>query len=153
MIDITIEQQTLHVEIGQPILLVELGGIGPPGPVGPTGGQTASYPAGQNIFTGRVVIVDGGKVYLFQPANMAHSGRAYGIALSSGVENESITIQTAGEISDASFSFTADTMLWAWADGEIKNDVQIGVPIIQKAGVATGNEKIKIDFSTQLIRL
>lgn len=109
--------------------------------------------AGQTISSGRAVMIDGGKAYYFQPGTLAHVGRAYGISRSSGVLDGNVTVQIAGEITDASFfTFTADTMLWVWANGEIKNTLPTGVPIIQKAGIATGNRKMKIDLSFTTIK-
>ena len=121
--------------------------------LGSTSGNLVTYVAGQTISSGRVVVIDAGKAYLFQPGTMAHAGRAYGISRSSGVLDGEITVQIAGEVTDASFfTFAADTTLWVWADGEIKNSLPTGVQVIQKAGIASGARKMKIDLSFTAIK-
>lgn len=119
---------------------------GPPGPSGPPGGQTVDYPAGQTLFSGRAVLIDGGKAYLFDPNNVAHKGRAFGITKTSGVTNQIVPIQISGEISDAAFAFLADTMVWVSAGGTITNS-QPSAIIAQCAGVASGDKKMIINFS------
>jgi hypothetical protein len=127
--------------------------IGLQGPAGEAANPTVTVTAGQTISSGRVLVIDGGKAYYFQPGTIEHVGRAYGISRSSGVLDGQVTVQISGEITDASFfTFTADTALWVWANGEIKNTLPTGVPIIQKAGIATGNRKLKIDLSFTAIK-
>ena len=59
---------------------LEFGGVpGPQGPPGPAGGSAVTWPAGENLSAGRVVIIEGGSAYHFQPGNVAHQGRAYGV--------------------------------------------------------------------------
>lgn len=153
MVRVEQKQPKAVIQQARPVIVLPAGLQGPQGPQGTAGGQTVDLTAGQTISTGRVVIVDAGKAMYFQPGTLAHAGRAYGISRSSGVLDGTITVQIAGEITDASFfTFTADTTLWVWFDGEIKNTLPTGVPIIQKAGIATGNRKLKIDLSFTAIK-
>lgn len=152
---VRIEQRQVlaRIEQAQPVAVIPIGLQGPQGEPGIAGGQSITITAGETISSGRAVMIDGGKAYYFQPGTLAHVGRAYGISRSSGVLNGEITVQIAGEVTDASFfTFTADTMLWVWANGEIKNTLPTGVPIIQKAGIATGNRKMKIDLTFTTIK-
>lgn len=111
------------------------------------------YPAGQNLSSGRVVIVDGGEAFYFQPATIAHAGRAFGVTKTSASIGNDVTIQVSGVIQDASFfTFVADTTLWVGADGEVFNTVPVVGVIVQKAGVAVEDQRMKIDFSIQIIK-
>lgn len=150
-----IDQRPVTVRNEQPQVVVRLpvGLQGPAGPEGAAGGQTVEMTAGQTISSGRVVIADSGKAMYFQPGTIAHAGRAYGISRSSGALNSTIIVQIAGEVTDASFfTFTADTTLWVWADGEVKNTLPTGVKVIQKAGIASGDRRMKIDLSFTAIK-
>lgn len=123
---------------------------GPPGPPGLPGGSSVTYPAGENLSSGRVVIIDNGQAFYFQPSNAAHQGRAFGVTVTSAASGSDVNIQTLGERTDAAFSFTADTPLWVDLDGEIVNSQPSGVSVIQYAGVASGNKKILIDLSLSI---
>ena len=139
---VRIEQRQVlaRIEQAQPVAIIPIGAQGPRGLPGLPGGSSVEVTAGETISSGRAVIMDG-------------VGRAYGISASSGVLNGNVTVQIVGEITDASFfTFTADTALWVWANGEIKNTLPTGVATIQKAGIATGNRKMKIDLTFTAIK-
>lgn len=110
-----------------------------------------TYPAGQNLSAGRVVIVDNGEARYFQPATNGHSNRAYGITKTSATTGNDVTIQTEGIISDASFSAFSDEALYVGTDGALQTTWPAS-GIIQKAGVAVGGNKVKIDFSIQILQ-
>ena len=135
-----------------PVINVQMLGSGPPGPAGPAGGSTITYPAGQNLSTGRVVIVEDLEAWYFQNTNGAHVGRAIGITTTSATAGNNVTIQVSGVVQDAAFGFTADKTVWVGADGEIF-DTQPGTGvIIQKAGVAAEDKKLLIDFSVSVLK-
>lgn len=145
--------QTVNVQvIRSPVFSVTLAGIGPPGPEGPPGGSTVTYPAGENLSSGRVVIIDGGEAFYFQNTNAAHAGRAFGITRTSATTGNDVTIQVTGIVNDAAFTFTPDNELWIGADGEIFDTIPVTGVLIQKAGVGVENDKIAIDFAIQILR-
>jgi len=131
----------------RPVVVLPIGLQGPAGPDGAAGGQTVDLTAGQNLSTGRVVIVDAGKAWYFQNTDAAHHGRAYGITKTSATANGTVTVALSGIVEDSAFGFAADTVLWVGADGEIFNTQPVTGVIFQKAGVAGGAKKIRIDFS------
>jgi hypothetical protein len=137
-----------QVTITQPVIEINFpaSGTGPTGPPGPVGGSVITWPAGENLSTGRVVIIDGGEAFYFQPSDTTHQGRAYGITVTSATEGNDVDVQVGGEVQDAAFTFAADTPLWVDDDGEIIN-TQPALTLIQKAGVASAAQKILIDFS------
>lgn len=140
--------------VGRNVTVVANQGItGPPGADGVDApGATVEYPAGENLSSGRVVVIEGGEAIYFQVSNAAHAGRAYGITTTSALTGETVNLQLIGEASDVAFSFSADSVLWVGADGEIFDTFQTG-PAVQKAGVSSGTTKFKIDFSVQIIAI
>lgn len=135
-----------------PVINVQMLGSGPPGPAGPAGGSTITYAAGQNLSTGRVVIIDDLEAWYFQNTNSAHVGRAIGITTTSATTGNNVTIQVSGVVQDAAFGFTADKTVWVGADGEIFDTQPITGVIIQKAGVAAEDKKLLIDFSVSVLK-
>lgn len=107
------------------------------------------YPAGQNLSAGRVVIIDGLEAWYFQPSDSAHGGRAFGITKTSATAGNDVTIQRDGTITDAAFSGFSDEALYVGDDGELQTTWPLG-GLLQKAGVAVGANKVKIDFSIQI---
>ncbi len=111
-----------------------------------------TYPAGQNLSSGRVVIIDGLEAWYFQNTNAAHAGRAYGVTKTSATAGNDVTIQVQGVIQDAAFNFTADRIVWVGADGEIFDVQPVTGVLVQKAGVASEDKKMMIDFSIQILK-
>lgn len=118
----------------------------PPG----SGANFETYPAGQNLSSGRVVIIDGLSAWYFQNTDATHAGRAYGVTKTSATTGNDVTIQVQGVIQDAAFSFTADRIVWVGSDGEIFDTQPVTGVLVQKAGVAAEDKKMMIDFSIQI---
>ena len=129
---------------------VMTGGVGPQGPPGPPGGSVVVVEAGENLSSGRVVIMDGGVAMYFQPSDITHAGRAYGITVTSAIAGNDVDVQTIGELEDPAFTFAVDKLLFVDADGEVV-DVLPATLVVQKAGVSIGVDRMKIDFSIQAI--
>lgn len=111
-----------------------------------------TYPAGQNLSAGRVVIIDGGEAFYFQNTDATHVGRAYGVTKTSATTGNNVSIQAYGIIQDAAFTFTADNSVWVGTDGEIFDSIPATGVIIQKAGVASEDKKMLIDFGVQILK-
>ena len=125
---------------------------GPQGEPGPPGGAVVEYPAAQNLSAGRLVILDGGGVRYFQPANPAHAGRALGITKTSGTTGQTVQIQIAGILSDPAFSFTPDAIVYSRADGELFS-TPLSTGIVQFVGTALTANSINISIDSPLIRI
>ena len=140
--------------VGRHVTIVANQGItGPPGQDGADApGATVIYPAGENLSSGRVVVIESGSALYFQPSNILHVGRAYGITTTSALSGANVTLQLVGEVSDSAFSFSVNSRLWVGADGEIFDTVQPGVSH-QKAGISSSTTKMMIDFSTQIVQI
>lgn len=148
---IYVQQPNYSLTLRQPryTLTLAQGTQGPPGPAGPAGGSTVVYPAGETLSAGRVVVIDGGEAFYFQPSNLAHSGRAFGITITSATAGNNVTIQAIGEAIDASFATFSDVPLYVIDDGELSTTWP-ATGLLQKAGFGTGTNKVKIDFSIQI---
>jgi len=175
MPDISVSVEALNIDVG----IAVAGPQGPAGAAGegvPTGGAIGqvltklsatdydtewsnpgasnnfeTYPAGQNLSAGRVVVIEGGEAFYFSPLNAAHRNRAFGVTRTSATIGNDVTIQPAYTVvTDAAFTFSADIALWVDENGEVVDSINPAWTLIQKAGVSLQNDKMLIDFSTSI---
>ncbi len=144
-----LESNVVELTVLQSDVVYAIGKQGPAGPQGPSGGSAVTFPAGEVIAPARVVIIEGGEAFHFQPGNVAHQGRAYGISTASAAIGADTAIQIGGEIEHASFSFSADRMLYVFNNGIIVDTVP-SLALIQLAGISSENNKMRIDFSISI---
>ena len=104
-----------------------------------------TWPAGENLSSGKIVIISSGEAIYFQPANATHAGRAYGVTKTSATAGNDVTIQVSGKISDPSFAFTAESGLYAAANGTI-TETKPTTQLIQFVGIAVDAGLMKIQF-------
>lgn len=152
---VTIEESgaiTATVSEGDIVVLLPQGEAGPQGPAGPEGGSAVTYQAGENLSTGRVVVIDGAEAFYFQPDDLTHVGRAFGVTVTSATSGNDVDIQVSGIVQDAAFGFAEDMLLWVDADGEIVDTQPSGTSIIQKAGVSAEDKKMRIDLSICILK-
>lgn len=125
---------------------------GPQGEPGPPGGAVVSYPAGENISAGRLVILESGSVRYFQPGTPSHAGRALGVTKTSATTGQSVQVQVAGVLSDAAFAFTPDAPVYSRTDGELFSTPGASGSV-QYVGTALSVNSININIDSSLIRL
>lgn len=130
-------------------LVLSRGSQGKTGAIGPAGGSAVTVTAGETMSAGRVVIMEADEAFYFQPSDYTHSGRAFGVTLTSATIGGSVTVQIAGEATDASFAAFGDVPLYVGDDGELQTTWPVS-GLLQKAGFGTGTNKVKIDFSIQI---
>lgn len=140
---------TLTIRKPRYTISLSRGTQGPPGPVGPAGGTAVTFPAGENLSAARVVMISGGSAYHFQPGNTAHQGRAYGITTAAAATGADATIQISGQMEHAAFTFAADQILYVFNNGVIV-DTDPELAIMQIAGISSGANKMRIDFSISI---
>jgi hypothetical protein len=156
MADITIEivenDVTFNIIESEMTIEFPVSLVGPAGQDGADApGTTQTWEAGENLSAGRGVLILGGVALYFQPNNTAHRGLLYGITTTSATAGNDVNIQLLGEVTDPAFSFSTGSMIWVGSDGELFEAVQSGT--IQKAGIAVAADKIKIDFSIQIVTI
>jgi len=144
-----LESNVVELTVLQSDVVYAIGKQGATGPQGPAGGSAVTYPAGETIAPARVVIIEGGEAFHFQPSDVTHQGRAYGISTASAAIGADTTIQIGGEIEHASFSFSADRMLYVFNNGIIVDTVP-SLALTQLAGISSENNKMRIDFSISI---
>lgn len=94
-----------------------------------------TYPAGENLSAGRVVVIDGGEAFYFDPTDATHHNRAFGVTRTSATAGYDVTIQPAYTVAtDAAFTFAADIPLWVGSSGEVVNAIDLAWAVIQKSG-------------------
>lgn len=175
MSDISVIVDTLNIDVGIAVAGATgaTGATGPGVPAGGTVGQVLTklsltdystewanagasnnletYPAGQNLSSGRVVVVHSGSAYYFDPSDVTHHGRAFGITKTSALVTANVTIQPAYTVAtDAAFSFPPSVALWVAANGEVTDTIDPAWLIIQRAGLSLENDKMLIDFSLSI---
>lgn len=146
MSDITVNIDSTNITVE-----LAVGAQGEPGPSGPPGGSSVTYTAGEALAAARVVIIEGGEAFLFQPSNAAHQGRAYGITIAAATIGADAEIQIAGEIENAAFTFAADSILFVYNNGIIVDTPPVST-IVQQAGVSSGSDKMLINFATSILK-
>lgn len=150
-VNITVPEIDVNINSPEIDIDIPVGAQGPQGPTGPAGGSVESYPAGEVMSSGRAVIISGGQAFYFQPSNATHVGRFFGVTKTSASNiGDSVDIQLSGTITDASFSFTPDTPVFAGANGVVTSTVPAS-GLSQPVGVSVDTTKIKIQPLSTLI--
>ena len=152
--DVAIDTGGGDVAINQTSVAVDLnfgGQQGPPGPQGPPGGTAETYPAGQIMSAGRVVVIDGGEAFYFQPSDATHAGRAFGITLNAALTGQNVDIQTSGVVTDAAFLFSADATLYCDADGQVV-DAMPASGTVQQVGASVASNSMLISIQPAITR-
>ncbi len=124
---------------------------GPPGIPGPSGGQAIQRLAGQNLSSGRAVVLEGNLAYYFDPLDSAHIGRLVGVTLNAALTGDTVNIQIAGEVTDAAFAFTADAPVFVGAAGVLTSATPTA-GIIQPIGVAVAANKVVLHVITPFLK-
>lgn len=141
---------TIPISIPGPAQInVTMTSTGPRGATGPAGGSEVTAVAGETLSAGRVVVIDGGEAFYFQPATAAHMGRAYGITTTSATTGNQVSIQISGIVTDGAFASLTEGQVWVGANGVVQTAMP-GSGILQKAGMYIGSDTLKIDFTIQI---
>lgn len=135
VVDLSVLQSdVVDLVVLQSDVVYAIGKQGATGPQGPAGGSAVTFPAGEVIAPARLVIIEGGEAFHFQPSNVAHQGRAYGISTTAAILGADVAMQIGGEMEHASFTFAADSILYCFNNGIIVY-TDPDLSIMQLAGV------------------
>ncbi|PAC29238.1 hypothetical protein [Flectobacillus sp. BAB-3569] len=105
--------------------------------------------AGENIGFGKVVAIQNGTVYLFDPTDEDMYNLAIGIAKTSAVSGNLIRVALAGKISGFT-GLTANKMYFATLNGEI-TPVQPEKGMIRSVGFSVSTTELITDFSQKYL--
>lgn len=101
-----------------------------------TAGETLGYP--------RLVVMDAGKVKLFDPT-VSPQGNILGFTLHSAVLDAPVAVQTGGLLTYAGWGLTPDVVQFGVASGLVSDSAPSG-GMIQQVGVAVSANSLLIDF-------
>ena len=131
---------------------VPVGLPGAPGPPGPVGGSIVSRSSGQALSSGRAIVMEGGQAVYFQPGNMAHAGRLFGISKqSASAAGQMIDIQIAGVFTESGLGLDPNKPVFVGANGVLQSSPPGGASVIQQAGAAESATSLNINFTTYYI--
>lgn len=92
---------------------------GPPGPPGAAGAQTATLVAARDLSGHRAVAATASGADYADPDTPAHAGAVLGITTGAVLDGEQATIQTAGEMTEPSWTWTPGQTLYVGAMGQL----------------------------------
>jgi len=104
--------------------------------------------AGENIGFGKVVAIQNGTVYLFDPTDEDMYNLAIGIAKTSAVSGNLIRVALAGKISGFTGLEPNETYYATIAGGMSINDPESGM--LRSVGIAISSSELLIDFSQKI---
>jgi len=125
---------------------------GPRGPAGDTAEVAVTVTAGQNLSAGRLVVITAGEAFYFDPTNVAHYGRAFGVTVSSALIGQVATVKQNGTVQDAAFSFSADAPVYVGPDGELSTTPP-AYGMIQLVGTAVAADTLFINILSSILRV
>lgn len=102
-------------------ILVEVesqGPTGPQGPPGPAGASTLSLTAAIAIGGHRLVTTDASGHAIYADATIpTHANCVVGMSIGAAASGATVSVQSSGELSDPSFSYTPGQVLFLGSDG------------------------------------
>jgi hypothetical protein len=113
-------------------------------------GNITTATAGEIINGGRLVYIEEGKAYLFNPNNVSLYGRTLGFAINAAVEDADVTIQLNGIFQDDGFILSPGTMYFAGANGTLTTNLT-GLAMIVPVGHSIAADKLSINFYSPII--
>lgn len=150
-LDFCLDTPNFDFELGDVSLEFDLGEIGGvPGPPGPPGTQTVAKVSGAPLSEGRVVIVDGdGLLQYFDPSNVLHIARAFGITTqAANAAGVTVNVQIGGRYASNSLSLNVGQSVWAGSNGTLVASPPPGALVVQLAGVADTQTSIILNLLT-----
>lgn len=138
----------------QEIVNVTAQSVGLRGPKGDKGdnGETYQCTAGENLSGNRVVYIESGKAYYFDPSKTALYGRCLGITTGAALQDATVTVQMAGVMNWAGTPLTPGALYYAGASGQLTTNTS-GLVVVQRVGHAIAINKLKINFDLNIITI
>lgn len=108
------------------------------------------YIAGAAITAQRVVMLSGGKVVHFDPADQANIGKVVGLSKNAAVLDAPVTVVQEGIIVSSGFGLTTDEVYYAGPNGTI-SITEPTSGIFQRVGAAISSGSLKVEFSEPIL--
>lgn len=126
--------------------------VGIQGPQGDQGesGQVYSAIAGETLSGNRVVYIEDGKAYYYDPSDVTLYGRALGITTGAAIADATVNVQMGGVMDWSATPLTPGSLYYAGANGQLTISTS-GLSVLQRVGHAIGSDKLKINFDLNLI--
>lgn len=90
---------------------------GAKGEPGVAGGTVLEYPAGHVMSGHRIVVLEAGEAVYADHTVPAHANKILGMTTGAVIEHETTTIQTGGELTEPSWTWTLDVPIWLSTNG------------------------------------
>lgn len=133
-----------------PPVEIEIDPVGEKGDPGE--GTVLTATAGEALSGGRVVYIDSGKAFYYDPSTAALAGKVVGLTKHAADADESIFITTAGKFYHSGLGLTPDQLYYIGPNGSLTTSVS-GLLVIQKIGVAIDTNNIVINFTSPIITI
>lgn len=132
-------------------VVIESAGIipGPRGADGLPGGSTLSYPAGEILSGHRMVVLNDGELFYADRTITVHAKKILGMTVGATTLGELAGVQTGGEITEPSWSWTLDVPVWLGVNGLLTQVIPtVGFSLI--VGFPISSTKLLIRISEPL---
>lgn len=109
-----------------------------------------SLTAGEDISSYHAVVCVGGLAYNADASTLSHAGKVVGVAVTSALNGNPITIQTNGEADNAGFGFTAGSRVFLGNAGALVQS-PTGTAFEQQIGMALSDSRLLISMDEVII--
>ncbi|HYC27610.1 MAG TPA: hypothetical protein VEB42_02325 [Chitinophagaceae bacterium] len=108
--------------------------------------------AGETLSGGRVVYINGGKAFYFNPANTSLYGKALGITKGAALQDDQAYIQMLGVMNWPDNNLTPGAVYYAGVNGALTTN-PAGLTVLQRVGHAIATNKLKLSFDLNIITI
>lgn len=144
-------ESSVLVESAEVVQVVAAGVQGPPGPPGTSGASSFQVNASAALGGHRAVILsETGAVYA-DNMSLSHSGRVSGITTGSAASGQPVSIQSAGKITEPSWSWTPGNDIWLGTNGQLTQTFPVAPVFTQRLGYAISATEMWIEIIPPII--
>jgi hypothetical protein len=108
--------------------------------------------AGQTLSGNRVVYINNGKAYYYDPSDASLYGRTLGITKNAASTDETVQVQMLGVMDWNSTPLTSGTLYYAGPNGQLTSNPS-GLTVLQRVGHAIASNKLKINFDINILTI
>jgi hypothetical protein len=110
--------------------------------------------AGETLSGNRVVYIEDGKAFYYDPFNVALYGKCLGITTGAALENTQVSVQLSGVMNWTAAPLTPGSLYYVGDAGQLTTDPPVGgLTILQRVGYAIAADKLKINFDLNILTI